>query len=85
MTPQKFSEAIKPLYWSDLNIPDTLFCRRAGITYIIIRANSKLYTLIVTDFTGSITYKFDSLEKEKEKANHIMECQLMQYSKFGNK
>ena len=82
---EELLESLKPLYWSELNISNAWFCRRAGITYMIVMANTDLYTLLTTDFTGSITYKFNSLEKAQEKANHIMECQMMHYFKFENK
>ena len=46
---------------------------------MVMRNNNDLYTLVVTDFTGTSTYKFENLEAAQKKANDMMRDRVTQY------
>lgn len=79
MTLQEFKKTLKPLYWVDFAVSDAWYANRAGVVYMVMRNNNDLYTLVVTDFTGTSTYKFKTLEAAQKKANDIMRDRITTY------
>lgn len=79
MTLQEFKKTLKPLYWVDFAVSDAWYANRAGVVYMVMRNNNDLYTLVVTDFTGTSTYKFENLEAAQKKANDMMRDRVTQY------
>ena len=79
MTLQEFKKTLKPLYWVDFAVSDAWYANRAGVVYMVMRNNNDLYTLVVTDFTGTSTYKFENLEAAQKKANDMMKEGIIRY------
>ena len=79
MTLQEFKNSLKPLYWKDLSVADALYAIRAGVVYMIMRNNNELHSLVVTDFSGTNSYKFKTLEDAQKKAQDMMRDKITTY------
>lgn len=79
MTSQEFKKALKPLYWVDFAVSDAWYANRAGVVYMVMRNNNDLYTLVVTDFAGTNSYKFKTLEDAQKKAEDMMRDKITTY------
>lgn len=79
MTSQEFKKALRPLYWVDFAVSDAWYANRAGVVYMVMRNNNDLYTLVVTDFSGTNSYKFKTLEDAQKKAEDMMRDKITTY------